>query len=395
MTDATEQVEADDGLDSAEPPGEERKRKKKRRSKKRKAVFALVTLLLFLILCELTARVVSYVYYDFNTYYLFYGSKAWKTDDGHSRKFDGYFKFPPDSKIHISSTEPPATINNHGFRGPDFEASKPPGVFRILCLGASSTYGYLNGDSDTYPAILRRLFRENRSDLSVEIVNCGITHMNTSNVLAMLEQELLEYAPDLITLYTGYNDATWPLDETALQAFQRWMDEHSAAYAALRKVMMKLGASMHHRYADYLPQTDAATAERQVELHEEMTRNNVTRMMDIARDNDIGFVLIRQPIRAHGDQRIGNYERDYRRISDALEQNGEIPGTDMALYVHHHLDALLVDLARRRGVPVVDNVALTDEHPTALASAVHLTAAANARLASRLYACLEPLVRTR
>jgi len=126
-------------------------------------------------------------------------------------------------------------------------------------------------------------------------------------------------------------------------------------------------------------------AKRQVELHEKETRNNVASMMDIAKKKGIEFVLIKQPIKAVSDKRSSIYETDYRRVADALEREGTIAGHDMTLYVHHHLNVVMVTLARERNIPIVDNIALVDEKPESFASRVHLTEEANARLATSMF----------
>ena len=207
-------------------------------------VFILIINVVILTALEGVARVGAYVYYDFNPYYLFFGTQSWKTEEGHSEKLDGYFKFPSNRKF-IYGTPEPARINNHGFRGPDFDTDKAETTYRIICMGASSTFGFSNRDEGTYPAILQRLFRDRLSEWNVEVINTGVPHLNTDNIVAMLRGELLDYDADLLTLYTGYNDAVRPVDENAIQRAQRWLDTYSAAYAALRKGASNIGKVIH------------------------------------------------------------------------------------------------------------------------------------------------------
>src|SRR5262245_38053152 len=197
-------------------------------SRKKKIVFSILVFAVFCVAAELGARVVSYFYYGRNPYYLFYGYRSWTNDDGagHSHKLDGYFKFPANEVIEYGTPEP-CRINNHGFRGADFEAVKPPGTFRVICLGASSTFGYLNSDRTTYPFLLGQLLGEQVGERRVEVLNCGIPHFNTDNIAAALEHEILGYEPDLLTLYTCCADSYRPLAETTLQKLCRGLDEYS------------------------------------------------------------------------------------------------------------------------------------------------------------------------
>ena len=75
-----------------------------------------------------------------------------------------------------------------------------------VATGASSTYGYHARDDFTYPATLERLLNE-RNDGRYEVINLGIPHYTTSNIVALLREEALDYEPDLVTLYSGHNDA--------------------------------------------------------------------------------------------------------------------------------------------------------------------------------------------
>lgn len=365
----------------------------------KRLLFAFITTLVFLVGVEGLARVGSYVAYGFNPYYLVYGFKAWKTDDGHSEKFEGYFKFPPNKAILFNTPEP-CQINNLGFRGKDFDPVKPAGTFRILCLGESSTFGYKDRDAYTYPAILQRLLDERDPDMKIEVINCGIPHANSDNILAMFRHELVSYDPDLVTYYAGYNDASFLRDENLLQMVQRKLDEYSAAYAGMRQLISKLGGHMHHRWMRYLPQTARETIDRQLKLHLRRTGSNLRSLIAAVQDRGIPIVLIKQPMTVIGDPRkeaiaagqAFTYDHEYQLIASDLEENGAIPGRHVPLYIHHRLMGLVVELAKEHRLPLVDNVALIDARPEGLVTQVHLSEEANGHLAEAIYSTVSPLI---
>jgi len=371
-----------------------------------KLLLSLFSLLAFAALLEIGARVGSYLYYGRNPYYLFYGFRSWTNEqgEGHSDKRAGYFKFPAHEEMRYGTPEPFRT-NNHGFRGPDFEARKPPDTYRIVCLGASSTFGYTNRDQGTYPFLLEKRFAEARaagaSGPRVEVINAGIPHLNSSNIRALLEQEIFGYEPDLITFYEGYNDATYPLAETRVQRWSRAADEYSAAYAALRKLVEKLGSrAMQGRWTRYQPGMDLAAVGRQLGLHHVMLRENLSAMLLAARERGVDFVLVKQPVTMWFEaQKRGlasgprpGYEEEYRRVEERLRTEGAIPGYEATLYVHHALMELVEELAREHGFPLVDNVALLEGHVEDLVTTVHLSEAANERLASALHETIAPRI---
>ena len=371
---------------------------------RKKVVFTAIVFLVFLLGSECIARVASYLAHDRNPYYLLYGFRSWTGDDGvgHSEKHDGYFKFPPDQVIRYGTPEP-CRINNHGFRGADFAAEKPANTFRIMCLGASSTFGYLNTDDGTYPVVLAGLLGPRLAGREIEVINAGIPHFTTDNILAALEQEVFDYEPDLVTIYTGCNDAVRPLAETGWQRSSRVLDEYSAAYAGIRKLVNRaLGPILFSQWTGYLATMDQPSIERQLRLHEQRTRGNFERILELTAERGIEVVVIRQPITlwfdrverglARDSDPRTTYEEEHERIVTQLRDEGYVQGFEVPLLVHHRLQEIIEELARERDLAVVDNVALVAEVPTGLGSRVHLTRQGNERLAGALHEAVRPIV---
>jgi lysophospholipase L1-like esterase len=353
-----------------------------------------------LLALELVTRVGSWLVYGLDPYYLLYGFVSWTSEggDGHSDKFDGYFKYPPNSTLH-NHVPAPARINAHGFRGPDFELAKASGTFRIVCMGGSSTFGYEDRDEGTYPFLLQRLFEQEPAPMQVEVINAGIAHMNTDHQVALLRGEVLDWDPDVLTIYLAYNDAYYPRPESAWQAACKKADEYSAAFAAVRKATNTLcGEVLVHQWTHFPKRTPAERLARQIELHRARTRANLETIAGLAGARGIRVVVVRQPMtvwyRMHPDTpRAGiTYEEDVAGARERLAREGAVGLWDAVLLVHRALLEEIDALAAAHGFPVVDNVALIDAHPEGLVTYVHLSEAANARLARALHEVLAPLV---
>src|SRR5262245_25410501 len=104
-------------------------------------------------------------------------------------------------------------INSLGMRGAEMAAKKPPGTYRILCLGGSTTFGTgATADDKAYPAQLERLLNAHAAaqpggaPLHYEVGNCGVSGYSSAEDLVNLEMRLLELEPDAILLYEGAND---------------------------------------------------------------------------------------------------------------------------------------------------------------------------------------------
>lgn len=91
------------------------------------------------------------------------------------------------------------SVNSRGWRGADVVAPKPSHVFRILCVGGSTTAEGAS-DATTYPALLEKLLREQLSTEYIEVVNCGVAGM-TPGAAAAGKGDLLALEPDLVIYY--------------------------------------------------------------------------------------------------------------------------------------------------------------------------------------------------
>jgi hypothetical protein len=159
----------------------------------------------------------SFLWFGYNQYYLYYGFHGLMggvriaPSSTHTGR---HYKFPPHYVLHgaAGQASEKASINSLGFRGPEFQAMKPVGVFRVICMGESSTFGFRNSDNGTYPFQLENLFRQGHGGAKIEVINAGFPYYNTGSILSLLREELVHYSPDVLTLYSAFNDAGWPLE---------------------------------------------------------------------------------------------------------------------------------------------------------------------------------------
>jgi hypothetical protein len=121
------------------------------------------------------------------------------------------------------------TMNALGFRDRERSAQKPPGVFRIVCLGSSNTYGALVNDSETYPAQLEALLNEGRrGKRRYEVWNAGVSAYTLRQSAASAEKIFMKYAPDLLLIQPH---ATGRRPFLLGQPVERYFDEDPSLYA--------------------------------------------------------------------------------------------------------------------------------------------------------------------
>ena len=97
-----------------------------------------------------------------------------------------------------------------GFRSPEISVDKDQNVFRIVCMGDSSTFGSGVYCEDTYPRVLERLLNNRYGEKKFETVNTGYTGYSSFQGLILLQQSVLKLHPDIITISYGICDNASP-----------------------------------------------------------------------------------------------------------------------------------------------------------------------------------------
>lgn len=123
---------------------------------------------------------------------------------------NGYFNYDlePNLKITYDSKNPRKfSINRWGFRSPDYNPIKPKETLRIFCLGGSSTFDPYVSDEETWSSLVgKKLNSETKR--KIECINAGRYGYATSEIIGLFYHRVLRHQPDMIIIYSTYNDAT-------------------------------------------------------------------------------------------------------------------------------------------------------------------------------------------
>jgi hypothetical protein len=147
--------------------------------------------------------------------------------------------------------------NSHGFRGPEFQAAKPAGIYRIAVVGDSFTFGNGVKQGDRYTDLLQA-----RLPSQIEVLNFGEPGANTPQHRQRIERLLREIGPDFILLQWYVNDVEGndssdrpvfhPL--MPIPAWHDWLNTFSALYtvANMQWAQAQIALGMTSSYPDYL-----------------------------------------------------------------------------------------------------------------------------------------------
>ena len=101
-------------------------------------------------------------------------------------------------------------FNSKGFRGDEFSEEKSLNVYRIFMVGGSTMLSAETSNNATIPAILQKMFDLQNLDLEIEVINAGISGGNSSTELELIKS-IVNYDPDLVIMYDGWNDLSTDL----------------------------------------------------------------------------------------------------------------------------------------------------------------------------------------
>lgn len=95
------------------------------------------------------------------------------------------------------------TVNRFGLLNGPVEIPKPKGTYRLLCLGDSCT---AMGPVPYSMSLQNRLKAVERPDRRCEVINAGCFGYSSFQGRRQFRNRLGDFAPDLVTVYYGWND---------------------------------------------------------------------------------------------------------------------------------------------------------------------------------------------
>ena len=126
------------------------------------------------------------------------------------------FVGPPSEKLnydlnnHFFSSE--LKTNNIGFNNGekgdrDIEIPKPNNLYRINCMGGSTTGNYIffENKNISYPLELEKILKDKLSR-KIEVNNCGEGGYNSADLLVRFALQIIDTKPDMVIIYHAYND---------------------------------------------------------------------------------------------------------------------------------------------------------------------------------------------
>lgn len=261
-------------------------------------------------------------------------------------------------------------VDSAGFRGPELPADVHARTL-VLCLGESSTFGWMVGESETYPARLQGILDAKPLARPACVVNAGVPSYTSAQVLAYARQLLLKYKPDVAIVSVLWNDVLY-------SCVDNWMPDYLLTQqpAVWRQFLLRWSGVYRARVIQKpsaLPRSDFENGKAR-----EFYTRNLDEIVQVCKRAGVRVVLLRPSV----DE--GHIPTDGMKI-----WHSTVPKYRFAGLLRDY-EAAMDGVARRNGVPVLQHrlAAARPEQSALFLDPVHLTGAGNEILAEDLAAFL-------
>jgi tetratricopeptide (TPR) repeat protein len=201
---------------------------------------------------------------------------------------------------HLNGTVDLAYYGGTDLLGPEpraFVLPKPPGTFRIVFLGASTVIGFPYAPEVAFPRHVEVQLRQQNPDRQFEVLNLGITAINSFALVDLLRQSLA-CEPDLIVVHAGHNEFYGPGGPASTAGRVPYALIHPLfALRRLRLVQLaELGNPFRQGMRDDLLDTLPTTLEIPLDgpvfrQAAENYRRNIQQMVDLAQRGGVPILL--------------------------------------------------------------------------------------------------------
>jgi len=250
-------------------------------------------------------------------------------------------------------------INSKGFVGPEFDDEPPPGVYRIVALGDSSTFT-LGLWQMAYPAVMERLLNIEGGHRRVEVINSGIEGYNSEYALARVREEIIPYRPQLVTIFIGWNDLM-KINPTNLDPSGRYtvlarLIERSYLMKAYKKLIF-----VHFRPLVFRPSVDPNAADMHAydAFVPREYQGNLEEIIQLLRKENISAVLFTLPTVV----RAGMSQEELNRSGVFFPYFAGTYSVDKFLSLHRAYNRTIRKIGHKFQVPVVDLDAIFNRLP--------------------------------
>lgn len=263
----------------------------------------------------------------------------------------------PNAKINSGNEK--ISINSKGFVGPEFEKTKSEANYRIIALGDSCTFagGWYE---TTYSGMLANKLRTKNLNLNYEVINAGISGYTSEFALSRLKNELLDYKPDMVTIYIGWNDLmktnpAQPQSSVGMRNVWKILNESYLLKAYSKVLFFYLRPMLFKPVLEADPEGQKAFNN----FVPQMFKANLEEMAVLLQQRQIKTILVTRPTVVH----VGMNQDDLDRNHVFFPYYAGTYSLDRFLSLHRAYNDVTKQIAMKYDITLVDLDTIFDRGP--------------------------------
>jgi lysophospholipase L1-like esterase len=278
-------------------------------------------------------------------------------------------------------------VNSKGYRGREFEWSKPPGSTRVVVYGGSAAFDIYQPEGADWPARVERILAAR--GIRARVINAGIPGHASFDSVGRLLAEGHRLEPDYAVFYHAYNDLKYFRDPAPVLRQVRPFRARDSIFRPQGRLDETFAAASHlyrHLRIRFLRWDRALGAEGELPrggLRADFAPEQVAQFalaaatfVDLARNAGAVPVLVTEAMLAspdNGDEELAKIRYEYVGLEHGALVRAHAAALGALREVARAKQAALVDAAPRmngRGDYFRDGVHLSDAGSDALAALV-------------------------
>jgi lysophospholipase L1-like esterase len=219
------------------------------------------------------------------------------------RMYNEYFQLAPNQYFDTIS------INEFGFRGSDFLYDKPQNVFRIFMVGGSTIFGVgSSSDQTSIPGYLQKNLNNFPSSTSIQVINAGYPSANSFSESKFVRDVLLQFDPDMIIVYDGWNELQQPsemLQQQTINPISSFLKDVRVLFPFYNTPILisEMGGRTLSQFSESL--FDEGTEYQKIIWW----KNNWSEICELSHKQGFDLIISVQPIIGTGEKPLTIYEK--------------------------------------------------------------------------------------
>ncbi|MDD5102248.1 MAG: hypothetical protein PHH62_04615 [Endomicrobiaceae bacterium] len=203
--------------------------------------------------------------------------------------------------------------NSFGFRTHEIKSKNKT---RIICLGASPTFGWGVKDENTYPVVIENELKN--KNIEIESINAGEIGYSSYQGLKLLKTTILDLKPDIITVSYVINDVdkyrffrSSSQRDSQLYPLSKWLvNTYNVVYQSnlfnfINNISLKIKSNKSKYYGNKYK--NQYNENRRVSINE--YEDNLNSIINIAQENNIKVIFIVMPVNLPAKRMLTDAEK--------------------------------------------------------------------------------------